>query len=77
MRTELIRRKIFPWVVLAGLVAVGLSGCIVVPVPGPGYATQAPGYGTPAPAYGASAPVYVAPAPVYVWGPWWWHRHWR
>jgi len=72
MRTELIRRSIFPWVVLVGLVAVGLSGCILVPVPG--YATHAPGYGTP---YGAPAPVYVAPAPVYVWGPWWRHRYWR
>ena len=75
MRIGLIRRRIFPWVVLVGLVAVGLSGCIVVPVPG--YATHAPGYGTPPPAYAAPAPVYVAPAPVYVWGPWWWHRHWR
>jgi hypothetical protein len=75
MRIGLIRRRIFPWVVLVGLVAVGLLGCIVVPVPG--YATHAPGYGTPPPAYGAPAPVYVAPAPVYVGRPWWWHRHWR
>jgi len=75
MRTELIRRRIFPWVVLVVLVAVGLSGCIVVPIPG--YATHTPGYGTPPPAYGAPAPVYVAPAPVYVWRPWWWHRPWR
>jgi len=72
MRIGLIRRRIVPWVMLVGLLAIGLSGCIVVPVPG--YATHAPGYGTP---YGAPAPVYVAPAPIYVWGPWWRHRHWR
>jgi hypothetical protein len=73
MRIWLIRRRIFPWVVLVGLLAVGLSGCIVVPVPG--YATQGPGYGAPPAAYGPS--VYVAPPPVYIWGPWWWHRGWR
>jgi hypothetical protein len=75
MRIGLIRRRIFSWVVLIGLVAVGLSGCIVVPVPG--YASYAPGYGTPPPVYGAPAAVYVAPPPVYFWGPWWWHRRWR
>ena len=75
MRIGLIRRRMFPWAVLVGLLAVGLSGCIVVPLPG--YATPAPGYGPAPPAYGAPAPVYVAPPPVYVWGPWWGYRRWR
>jgi hypothetical protein len=74
MRIGLITRRIFPCV-LVGLVGVGLSSCIVVPVPG--YATQGPGYGTPPGAYVAPAPVYVAPPPVYVWGPWWGHRRWQ
>jgi hypothetical protein len=74
MRIGLIGRRIFSSVVLVGLVAVGLSGCIVVPVPG--YATHGPGYGAPPPAYGAPGPVYVVPPPVYL-GPWWWHRRWR
>jgi hypothetical protein len=73
MRRGLIRRRILASVVLVGLLAVGLSGCIVVPVPG--YATQGPGYGAPPAAYGSS--VYVAPPPVYVWGPWWGYRRWR
>jgi hypothetical protein len=84
MRTGLIRRRILSSVVFVGLLAVGLSGCIVVPVPG--YATQGPGYGAPPVAYGPGygAPpaaygssVYVAPPPVYVWGPWWGYRRWR
>jgi hypothetical protein len=55
---------------LVGLVAGGLSGCIVA-APGP------PAYVAPAPVYVAPAPVYVAPAPVYVWAGWGWRRHWR
>jgi hypothetical protein len=68
MRIGLIKRRIFPWVVLVGLVAVGLPGCIVVPVPVPGHGNYAPGYGAPPPAYGVPAPG---------WGPGWRHRHWR
>jgi hypothetical protein len=60
MRIGLIRRRILSSVVLVGLLAVGLSGCIVVPVPG--YATQGPGYGAPPAAYG---PGYGAPPAAY------------
>jgi hypothetical protein len=61
-RTGFIRRGIVPWVVLGGLVTVGLSGCIVVPVPV--YPSQPPGYGAPPPGY-------AHPAPGYPWGrPW-------
>jgi hypothetical protein len=60
MRTGLIRRRILSSVVFVGLLAVGLSGCIVVPVPG--YATQGPGYGAPPVAYG---PGYGAPPAAY------------
>ena len=73
MRTGVIRRRILSSVVLVGLLAVGLSSCIVVPAPG--YATQGPGYGASPAAYGPS--VYVAPPPVYVWGPSWGYRRWR
>jgi len=62
-------RQVVALALLAGLVAGGLSGCIVVPGP--------PAYVAPAPVYAAPAPVYVAPAPVVVWGGWGWHRHWR
>ena len=78
MSVALVIRKILPLVVLVGLAAVGLSGCVLVPAGyATGYATPAPGYVTPPPAYAAPALVYVAPAPVYVWGNWWWRRHWR
>jgi len=78
MGIEPITRNIL-WVVLVGLVAIGLSGCVLVPV---GYAPPpAPGYGyymAPPPGYVAPAPVYVAPPPVYGWGHWGWgRRHWR
>jgi len=63
-----MRARFILGVLLVGIVAGGLSGCIVVP----GYATPAPVYVAPPP-----APVYVAPAPVYVWGGWGWRRHWR
>jgi hypothetical protein len=70
VHTQFIRRKIVPLALLVGLVAGGLSGCIV--------AAPAPrAYVVPAPVYVAPAPVIVAPAPVVVWGGWGWHRHWR
>lgn len=75
MRVELVRRRILPWVLAVGLLAVGFSGCIVVPAPG--YATYGPGYGPPPPTYGGPGPVYVVPPPVYFWGPWSGHRRWR
>jgi hypothetical protein len=79
MGIEPITRNSFLWVVLVGLVAIGLSGCVLVPV---GYAPPPdPGYGyyaAPPPGYVAPAPVYVAPPRVYGWGHWGWgRRHWR
>jgi hypothetical protein len=49
---------------IAGLLLIGavtLSGCYVVPAPGPA------AYVAPAPVYVAPAPVYVRPVPAYGW----------
>ena len=84
MRIEQITRRIIFSMVLIGLVAVGLSGCIVVPGyagPGPGYA--GPGYAGPPPGYVAPRPVYVAPPSIYFGGGYYgggWYggrRYWR
>jgi len=61
--------RIVALALLIGLVALGLSGCIVAPGP--------PAYVAPAPVYVTPAPVYVTPAPVIVSGGWGWHHHWR
>ena len=53
-------RRILGGVLLAGVIAATLGGCVV-----------APGYATPAPVYVAPAPVYYAPAPVFVYGGRW------
>jgi hypothetical protein len=53
-------RRILGGVLLAGVIAATLGGCVV-----------APGYAAPAPVYYAPAPVYYAPAPVFVYGGRW------
>jgi len=60
-------RRILGGVLLAGVIAATLGGCVVAP----GYATPAPVYVAPAPVYYAPAPVYYAPAPVFVYGGRW------
>jgi len=51
MRTRL--QRLMMTVILTGVVAVAVAGCVAVPVPGSGYA------------YGPPAPVGVVPAPVF------------
>lgn len=61
-----IRRRMLILALGVAGVAVGLSGCIVVPA-----------YVGPPPVYVAPRPVYVAPAPVYGWYGWGYRGYWR